>query len=113
MSAKIIEFQTEFGPVKILAESKSGLSPMSGGDGKGNENGGKFSTALNSLKGFAHTVWDKISTLPNKPDEVEVKIGLTLSGETGKIWEFILAKAESEATIEVTLKWCNNNKLST
>jgi hypothetical protein len=111
MPAKIIQFETEFGPVKVLTQSKSGVTPMSGGND--NENGGKFSSALNSLKGVAHTVWDKISTLPNKPDEVEVKLGLTLSGETGKIWEFIIAKAESEATIEVTLKWSNNNKSST
>jgi hypothetical protein len=38
-----------------------------------------------------------------KPDEIEVELGLKLSGEAGGAW--VLAKASGEANIKISAKW--------
>ena len=43
----------------------------------------------------------KINEVSQKPDEIEVKLGLKFSVEAGAI----IAKTSSEGNIEVTLKW--------
>lgn len=63
---------------------------------------GRLQDALQSLKTFGKGVIESVQDL--EPDEVEVKVGLTLDVSEGKLIG-LLAKAGVETAFEVTLKW--------
>ena len=60
-----------------------------------------FADALKTLKAYAGTVEDLIKGLNFVPREVSVQVGLKLKGEAG----FIIAKAGTEAEMQISLKW--------
>ena len=62
----------------------------------------KFRAALESVKRSATLLRQELDEL--KADEVEVKFGLTTTGELGN---FAVGKIGVEANYEVTLKWSN------
>jgi hypothetical protein len=62
----------------------------------------KFRAALSSIKHSATLLRQELDEL--KADEVEVKFGLTTTGELGN---FAIGKVGVEANYEVTLKWKN------
>ncbi len=62
--------------------------------------GGKFETALKGLKPIANAVMGTLSDL-NNPSEISLEMGIKFGAKTG----VILASADTEATMKVTLKW--------
>lgn len=60
-----------------------------------------FAQAMQTLKAYAGTVEDLIKSLDLVPSEVSVQVGLKLTGQAG----FIIAKAGTEAEMQVALKW--------
>ncbi len=65
----------------------------------------KFRAALTSIKHSATLLRQELDEL--KADEVEVKFGLTTTGELGN---FAIGKVGVEANYEVTLKWKNSGE---
>lgn len=64
--------------------------------------GKRFGEALDGIRAQAAIMRDKLEGL--RADEVEVKFGLTTTGEVGN---FAVGKVGLEANYEVTLKWKN------
>ncbi len=64
---------------------------------------GAFKKGMRLIRACAEEVADTVRKVSEKarPDEVEVKFGVKLSGETGAL----IAKTGTEAHMEVTLKW--------
>lgn len=65
--------------------------------------GGKFETALNGLKPIANAVMETLNDL-NNPSEISLEMGVKFGAKTG----VILASADTEATMKITLKWHKN-----
>jgi Trypsin-co-occurring domain 1 len=101
---KIIPFEdAELGTIWIEVASESpeparGMSKVGGG-----ATSQKFDDALATLRGIAGKIIGQITDLPNRPDEVECKIGIKFNAEAG----VVLAKMSSEGSLELTLKWKN------
>jgi hypothetical protein len=76
---------------------------------RGEEDSGLVTTAFTKGMDLIQTCAEKVAETVQKvsdatrPDEVEVKFGVKLSGETGAL--ALIAKAGTEAHMEVTLKW--------
>jgi hypothetical protein len=103
--ATYIEYELEDGGT-LLVEVKDaggGVQRAARGDGsvviKATK---KFRAALASIKHSAALLRQELDEL--KADEVEVKFGLTTTGELGN---FAVGKVGVEANYEVTLKWSN------
>lgn len=62
--------------------------------------GGKFETAIESIKPVANAVLGVLKEL-NDPSEVALEMGIKLGAKTG----VILASVDSEATLKITVKW--------
>ncbi|WP_375498522.1 CU044_2847 family protein [uncultured Nostoc sp.] len=60
-----------------------------------------FETALEGIKPIANTIINKLRTLNQPANEVEVKFGIKMSAEAGAI----IASASIEGNYEITLKW--------
>ena len=60
-----------------------------------------FSDSLEKIKPTAATIIDKVRSLPEPPDEVEVKFGIKMAAEAGAV----VAAASLEGNYEITLKW--------
>lgn len=103
-SNQIIPFEdSELGTIWIEVSSESN-TPMGGTQKVGSDqNGHKFDNALGTIRGIAGKLISQITTLPNRPDEVECKIGIKFNAEAG----VVIAKASSEGSLELTLKWKN------
>ena len=101
---KIIPFEdAELGTIWIEVSSESAM-PTRGTSKVGSEaTAKKFDDALATVRGIAGKIISQITTLPNRPDEVECKIGIKFNAEAG----VVLAKVSSEGSLELTLKWKN------
>ncbi len=64
-----------------------------------------FENSFKTIKHVAKGAIANINDLANIPDELEVKIGLKLSGEANAV----IAKSSLEGNIEVVIKWKKNN----
>ncbi len=64
---------------------------------------GAFKKGMRLIRACAEQVADTVRKVRTaaRPDEVEVKFGVKLTGETGAL----IAKTGTEAQMEVTLKW--------
>jgi hypothetical protein len=62
---------------------------------------GSFDGAMSTLRAYAASMQDIISSLELAPTEVSVEIGLKMSGSAG----FIIAKADAASEMKVSLKW--------
>ncbi|MFB2768544.1 CU044_2847 family protein [Pelatocladus sp. BLCC-F211] len=60
-----------------------------------------FETALERVKPIANTIINKLRSLNQPADEVQVKFGIKMSAEAGAI----IASASVEGNYEITLKW--------
>jgi hypothetical protein len=60
-----------------------------------------FEAALERVKPIANTIINKLRSLNQPADEVEVKFGIKMSAEAGAI----IASASIEGNYEITLKW--------
>lgn len=101
----MIEFHDEEsgGIVYIQAPTNGGWRDINSEEEKKTLTG-KLKDSLQSLRLFGKGVMESVADL--KPDEVEVKVGLTLKVSEGKLIG-LLAKAGAETSFEVTLKWTN------
>jgi hypothetical protein len=57
--------------------------------------------ALESVKLAAQTVVDRFRTLAKPPEELTLELGIRLSAETGAV----IAKASTDASFTITMKW--------
>lgn len=62
-----------------------------------------FSDALKNLDPMVKGIKQRLDSLTDPADEVEVKFSVKLSGEVGAV----VTKVGGEATYEITLKWTN------
>jgi hypothetical protein len=60
-----------------------------------------FDAALEKIKPMAASIINKVRSLNDPPDEVEVKFGVKMSSQAGAV----IAKASLEGNYEITLKW--------
>jgi hypothetical protein len=60
-----------------------------------------FESAFKSVKPIANAVLNKVNSLNQPADEVEVKFGVKITAELGAI----VASGKSEVNYEITLKW--------
>ena len=105
---KIIPFEdAELGTIWIEVSSESDI-PTRGTEKVGGGSDQKFDDALATVRGIAGKIISQITTLPNRPDEVECKIGIKFNAQAG----VVLAKVSSEGSLELTLKWKNEKKPS-
>ena len=60
-----------------------------------------FESALGSVRPAAEALLARLSDLSERPEEVSVKFGITLSAQVGAV----IASTHAAANFEVTLKW--------
>jgi len=63
-----------------------------------------FESALEQVKPVADIIMNKVNSLSQPADEVEVKFGIKMSGTLGAV----IASGNSEVNYEITLKWKRN-----
>jgi hypothetical protein len=98
-----VEFELSDGS-KVLMETddvESGIVKTGIGD-VAKRAGVTFDQAVESAHKAARVVLDKIRSMADSPDEIEITFGLKASGELGNI---IVAKAGIEASYSVRVKW--------
>jgi hypothetical protein len=98
--AEFVRFTLDDGSVVMFESAESGLVAQHGGAPEVRE-GGKLTARL---QGVAEAAEQISGSLRSRlvPDEVSLEFGLKVSGEMN--WWFF-AKAATEGTIKVTLKW--------
>jgi hypothetical protein len=101
--AELIQFTLDDGSVVMFEAAESDLVALHGGAPEVRE-GGKLTARL---RGVAEAAEEVSGSLRSRlvPDEVSLEFGLKVSGEMS--WWFF-AKAATEGTIKVTLKWSGN-----
>ncbi len=106
--ANYLEYQLDDGTtvlVQVSGQAPGGITKVSRGDRLGNvinTVNQKFTDAFASAKQSALALRQQFEEL--KADEVEVKFGLSATGELGN---FAIGQVGAEANYEVTLKWSN------
>lgn len=116
----VMTFQSKYGPISVEMDdamasaaaaeqdngdntwvAKSAKSLTSKGREVHIETDSRFNEAISSLHAYASTLLDVVGEIDLTPSEVSVEVGLKLTGSAG----FIIAKAEGEAEMKVSLKW--------
>lgn len=101
MSKQYIKYEINGEPIFVEAQSiPSEIDNDIKCDGDGLIEGGKFETALRGLKPIANAVMETLNDL-NNPSEISLEMGVKFGAKTG----VILASADTEATMKITLKW--------
>ena len=101
MAKQYIKYEIDGETIYVEAEQlPSGDDDDISRDENGMIEGGRFEKAIAGLKPVANSVLKVLKEL-NEPSEVELEMGLKLGTKAG----VILASADSEATIKVTIKW--------
>lgn len=103
---KYIKFELEDGSalyVEVEESSDYGLVDASRDEELVQKAERRFEEAIDSAKTAADTLLNKIKSLSEQPDEVEITFGLKASGELGG--NFFVAKAGLEANYSVKLTW--------
>lgn len=100
----IVEFPLENGDF-ILVEVDEPPAPIDDRIGIGDDVAQKakqsFETAIGKIQPVANAIIEKVKSLNEPADEVEVKFGLKMSGELGAV----VASGKAEVNYEITLKW--------
>lgn len=103
---RIVEFPLESGE-SILVEVDEPSSDRIGlGDDIAEKAQKTFESALNSIKPVASAIINKVRTLNDPADEVEVKFGLKMMSKLGAV----IASGKGEVNCEITLKWKQSAK---
>jgi Trypsin-co-occurring domain 1 len=102
--AEFVRFTLDDDSMVIFESAESDLVTLRGGGQPDVREGGKLTQRL---RGVAEAAEEVAGSLRSRlaPDEVTLEFGLKVSGEMN--WWFF-AKAQSEGTIKVTLKWAGN-----
>lgn len=114
--AKYVEFPLEDGGV-ILVEASDERKAAGGGFVRGAPGDGtqeiiekakaSFEASFESVRKSADALVQKLTSLSQRPDEVEVSFSLKVSAELGNV---VIAKAGSESNYSVTLRWRNEKE---
>ncbi|MBF0306068.1 MAG: hypothetical protein HQL41_10530 [Alphaproteobacteria bacterium] len=101
MSGKmLVEFDSESGPILVeVADDHSGRREASNVTGGPRKAETTFLDSIAGLEPIARAVMAQIEKVA--PNEATVEFGLKLTGKAG----VILASAEAESHLKVTLKW--------
>lgn len=101
--AEFIQFTLDDGSVVYFESAESDLVAQHGGESDVHD-GGKLATQLRGVAEAAEKVSEALRSRL-APEEVSLEFGLKVSGQMN--WWFF-AKAATEGTIKVTLKWSGN-----
>jgi hypothetical protein len=101
--AEFVRFTLDDGSTVLFESAESDLVALHGGGAPEVRDGGKLTARL---QGVAEAAEEVAGSLHARlvPDEVSMEFGLQVSG--GMNWFF--AKAQTQGTIKVTLKWTGN-----
>jgi len=105
---ELIEFPLEDGSslwVEVSEATPRGLTPAARGDLPVRATQ-TFEAALEKVRPAAQAIIQKLRSLHDAPDEIEVEFGLKLSAEAGAV----IAAGGVEANYKVTLKWKREEK---
>ena len=97
---RIVEFPLENGE-SILVEVDEGSDRIGLGDDIADKAQKTFESALNTIKPVASTILNKVQSLNQPADEVEVKFGIKMTAGLGAV----VASGNAEVNYEITLKW--------
>ena len=97
---RIVEFPLESGD-SILVEVDEPSDRIGLGDEIAEKAQKTFESALNAIKPVASTVINKVRSLNEPADEVEVKFGIKMTAGLGAV----IASGKGEVNYEITLKW--------
>lgn len=101
MAKQYIKYEVEGETVYVEAEPiSSEIDDEISKDDDGLIEGGKFQTAIKGIKPVADSVLEVLKQLKD-PSEISLEMGIKLGAKAG----VILASADSEATMKVTIKW--------
>ena len=101
MPKRYIKYQIDGETVYVEAESLSSeIDDEISRDDDGLIEGGKFKAAIKGIKPAADAVLDVLKQLKD-PAEISLEMGIKLGAKAG----VILASADSEATMKVTVTW--------
>lgn len=99
---QIIEFSTENGqPIFVEVNELVEDDRIALGDRVVQAAEQTLESALEGVKPLASTIMNKIQSLNEPADEVEVKFGIKMSAELGAV----IASGNAEINYEITLKW--------
>ncbi|MEP0884635.1 hypothetical protein NDI49_24100 [Trichocoleus sp. ST-U3] len=97
---RIVEFPLESGD-SILVEVDESSDRIGLGDEIVEKAQKTFESALNAIKPVANTVINKVRSLNEPADEVQVKFGIKMTAGLGAV----IASGNGEVNYEITLKW--------
>lgn len=97
---RIIEFPLESGD-SILVEVDEQSDRIGLSDEIAEKAQRTFESALNTIKPVATTIMNKVQSLNQPADEVEVKFGIKMTVGLGAV----IASGNAEVNYEITLKW--------
>lgn len=101
MAKQYIKYEVEGETVYVEAEPiSSEIDDAISKDDDGVIEGGKFQTAIKGIKPVADSVLEVLKQLKD-PSEIALEMGIKLGAKAG----VVLASADSEATMKVTIKW--------
>jgi hypothetical protein len=103
---EFVRFTLDDGSQVLFESAEGDLVALHGGKPNVRE-GGRLTERLQAVAEAAEEVAGSLRSRL-APDEVNLEFGLKISGELN--WWFF-AKAQSEGTIKVTLKWAGNQKV--
>jgi hypothetical protein len=102
--AEFVEFTLDDGSVVRFESADSDLVAQHGGPPEVRD-GGKLTARLRGVAEAAEEISDSLRARLS-PDEVSLEFGLKISGEAS--WWFF-AKAATEGSVKVTVKWSGNS----
>lgn len=102
---RIVEFPLESGD-SILVEVDEPSDRIGLGDEIAEKAQKTFESALNAIKPVASTVINKVRSLNEPADEVEVKFGIKMTAGLGAV----IASGNGEVNYEIILKWKQESK---
>ena len=104
---QVIEFSTDYGAsVYVEVDEQMEDDRIALGERIVHTAQQTLDSAMESVKPLANTIMNKIKSLNEPADEVEVKFGIKMSAELGAV----IASGNAEVNYEITLKW--NKKLT-
>jgi Trypsin-co-occurring domain 1 len=106
--AGFVQFTLDDGSQVMFESAEADLVALHGGQPDVRQ-GGRLTERLQAVAQAAEEVAESLRSRL-APDEVNLEFGLKISGELN--WWFF-AKAQSEGTIKVTLKWAGNHTAAT
>jgi hypothetical protein len=93
------------GSITVEVDDVNGARTMRGGSDRGAElverGGQTLEQSLGAIAPALHEVLDKLRSVSRELAEIEVELGLKLTGEAG----MVVAKAGAEANFRVLVRW--------